>query len=345
MTEMSSSAAPAQAVGWRVWARRTLLWAAACFLLAVSLSMIGSGLGFPSYLLTLVAGSLCGVAFVRATLVAKHPRTGALVHVGGAILFGGALLLAVQGRLEIPDSIPELPRVVLLLAQIAAAPGIAWVVLTLMWRVSDLARRPSTRSRSQPPRVSPPLTERPEADVVEFSAVPLRLRSLGWLIVGVIVVFGSLLGAVLIGVDWFFQITSTPAMIIAAGGLIALPAYLLLSALLRRRTLPCRVQFGGDEVTVTMGVERRTFAYRELTELIWRCDTDYARVVLRGRGQDLSVMVGIARPPRGVAARLPELSATTRRRLEGAGLVLQAGQRDGVMRFIPGAGANRATSD
>ena len=75
----------------------------------------------------------------------------------------------------------------------------------------------------------------------------------------------------------------------------------------------------------------------EIESLSWRCDSEYARVVLVSPVRDVSLIVGLARAAQGVRPQLPALPPRVVERLEKAGLeragLVRAGSRNGVETF------------
>lgn len=182
-----------------------------------------------------------------------------------------------------------------------------------------------------------------DGSIVRFPAVELRLRTLTQAIVGITVVGGLLGVALVIALDDIVMRMGPRMMILFLGITVALPVYLVFTAILRRRTVPCTVAFGNDELRVGVGDELHRIAFRELEFLRWRCRSDYARIEVRGAGADLSLFAGLAKPPRGFSAELPALPRRVYRRLELAGFTLEKARRGEVITFRgPSEPASRA---
>ena len=98
-----------------------------------------------------------------------------------------------------------------------------------------------------------------------------------------------------------------------------LPAYLLISWLLRRRSADCAVGFDAELLRIEVDGVVERIRYRELDRLVWCNEGDFARIEARGAGVDRTLVAGIARRPGGAAA-LPVLSCRALRLLEEAGL-------------------------
>ena len=121
--------------------------------------------------------------------------------------------------------------------------------------------------------------------------------------------------------------------VIVVGAVIALPAYLLFLAVVRRRTVSCSVAFGNDELRIRTDSVVHTIPFPQIERLVWRTASDYARVEVVGAGVDLSLIVGLAKAGAGRTAELPVLPRRVFRRLERAGLVVERGRRDDIVIF------------
>ncbi|MHA7268742.1 hypothetical protein [Arthrobacter sp. HLT1-20] len=108
-----------------------------------------------------------------------------------------------------------------------------------------------------------------------------------------------------------------------------------------RKTVPCAVSFGNDRITVTTGPETVAIPYRDLDRLLWRCDSDYARVEVHGGGHRISLLVAVARSPKTVLPQLPPLSQRTIRGLAEAGLELERTRRPGLTVLVAGTAKAR----
>lgn len=211
------------------------------------------------------------------------------------------------------------------------------------WAVSTAPGGPPQTDRICPlisiikpkPEAQAPLWE-PVATgtAVSFSAIPMRLRTLGLIIAAVVVVVGSIVAAVLIAADLILEFGGSRRIIILCGVVIALPAYLLLAAGLKRRTVACRVLFDGGQLQIESGTSHRVVALADIDRLVWSCDSDYARFEVRGRGLDVSLIAGMARMPSRVLPQLPRLSSDTVAKLAAAGLAEKKSRRAGLTVFV-----------
>ncbi|MGF9660195.1 hypothetical protein AAIH18_22450, partial [Pantoea agglomerans] len=198
---------------------------------------------------------------------------------------------------------------------------------------TGLFRRRDTAKRPTP---VPPEWQREDGgdgSHVEFPALDLRMRSLTLGIIGVVVVVGLAGTALLIAFDDAVMTMGSRVVILVMGVVVGVPVYLLLRAGLRRRTLWCRLAFGNDELRIRAGSSSHRIPFSELQTLSWRMRSDYARVEVRGAGADLSLIVGLAKPPTGRTAQLPPLPRRVFRRLELAGLAAERSRRDEVVVF------------
>ena len=199
--------------------------------------------------------------------------------------------------------------------------------------MSELPGIRFVRGRPKPEAKTPVWEPVATGTAVSFSAIPLRLRTLGLIIAAVVVVVGLLGTAVLIAADLIFEVGGSRRIIVLCGAVLALPTYLLLAAGLKRRTVACRVLFDGDQLQIERGTSHRVVALADIDRLIWSCDSDYARFALRGRGFDVSLIAGMARMPSRVLPQLPPLSEQTIARLTASGLIKQQTRRAGLAVF------------
>lgn len=293
------------------------LWAAVLLGAAVPLVIADPQIGFGAYLLAVVGGWLCGVGFVRATLRMRRPGIGVLAHAVGAVLAGVLLWAMVSLGPVIAGGLDEPGRAALAVAQFASAPAAGWIWITLIGRVAALVS-------SRAPRVAPPIGPAWEHEgkesLLQFPAVPLRMRTLGLAIAAVVVVFGGIAATLLILTGDLAERLGPRLVIIVVGAGLALPGYLLLKALLHRRTVDCELRIGPERLRVRAGAMALDASFHEIDLLRWRCDGDYARLEVHCGGRELSLVAGIARVPKGTAPTLPLLPAIITRRLEAGGL-------------------------
>jgi len=124
--------------------------------------------------------------------------------------------------------------------------------------------------------------------------------------------------------------------VIVVGAVIALPAYLLFLAVVRRRTVSCAVAFGNDELRIRRGDSERIVPFRQIQRLVWRTGSDYARVELAAPELDITLIVGLAKADAGRTAELPALPRRVFRRFELAGLIVERGRHDDIVTFRRG---------
>lgn len=301
---------------------------------AIVWTLTGDDLGFFSFLLMLIGGWSLAFSFVNATMEMRPVRNGVVLQVGVALVLTGLMLFVIEfGGQNLLAGLPEAARAVVVVLQIAAAPATAWIWLGLLSRITDLFRRRGATTRPAP---TPPEWQRDDdgdGSRVEFSALDLRMRSLTLAIIGVVLIAGLAGTALLIAFDDAVMSMGPRVAIIAMGVVVGLPVYLLLRGALRRRTLSCAVAFGNDELRIRSGSSSRRIPFSRLQTLVWRTGSDYARVEVRGAGADLSLIVGLAKPPAGRTAELPPLPRRVFRRLELAGLSVERSRRDEVVTF------------
>jgi hypothetical protein len=308
-----------------------LLWALLCGVLALP-GYAAGGDAFLPFLLTLVGGWLCGMSFVNATTRMSPPRRGAIAHVLGAIAAGLllAFLIAVVPDLLAPK--PNPARAVVAVVQMAAAPAAGWIWLALIGRITSALRVRATPEVLEGPEWEG--AERGSGSVLRFAAVPVTMRALTLWILLVVVVVAGIGVALMIAFDAFVMAAGPRLVIVALGIVLGLPAYLLLSALLRRRTVTYTVRFDVDRLQLERAGSTLSVRYADVERLVWRSDSEYARLEVLGEGVDLSLIAGIARVPKGRTAALPPLSRRVRGLLEGAGLSPSPSRNGRVQRFV-----------
>ena len=333
MTEGAATDVRVRATIARKLVRNPLLWGAVLLLAAIGFTLAGDDLSFFPFLLMLVGGWCFGFSFVNATLGMVPARNGAALHVGVAVVLGAVMIFVTEFGGDLIEPLPESARAVIVVLQMAAIPATGWIWLGVIGRVTDLFARRDAKKR--PPPVTPGWEREESGDgsLVRFPGIELRMRALTRAIVAIIAVVGLLGVALLIALDDVVMRMGPRIAIILMGVVIGLPAYLLLTAVLRRRTAPCAVAFGNDELRVRVGDALHRIPFRELEYLRWRCRSDYARIEVRGAGVDLSLFTGLAKPPQGFSAELPALPKRVFRRLELAGLTVEKSRRDEAITF------------
>ena len=302
------------------------LWAGVLLAGALPWYLVGDGLEFVPFLLGLVGGWLCGFGFVNATFRMSPPRRGAVVHVVGAVLAGALLWFSTQLWPGLAPALPTWARSTLFLLQMASIPAAGWIWLALLSRITSLARRPA-RAAPAPPGWE----EDYDGSVVRFTAVPMRLRTLTLQIVALVALGGAVCVVLLVVFDDLAMSLGPRILVIILGVAVALPLYGLLRLRNAGRSVDCSVAFGKKRMRVSVRESIHDLEYRRLDELIWVKGTDYARVevVEAGGVERVSLMIGVARQPPGVAAGLPPLSRRIVRTLEAAGLTPVPQRRTG----------------
>lgn len=316
MTVSAQPEAPADrgpaAPWWRRLLRSPLAGAVVCVAIAAPLYVTGHGMDLPGYLLALATGWLVAVSFVGATARLPAPW-GVWVHVAGA---AGAvpILMLLASSAPMPEGIPDALRQLALLPRLAAAPAAGWVWLTLLARISG---RVNARSAARAAALTVPAWQHVgNRWILEFPAVPIRPRSLRWMLIGA----GAVVAVAAIAVLILLYDTVTRfgpyLLILAFGVLLALPAHAVVTAILRRRTVRARIEVTVDAVRVFLGTaaEARDTSpafvapFRRTTRVVWEESGDGARLeARRSDGKDLVLLAGVARTPRGAASRLPPL--------------------------------------
>jgi hypothetical protein len=327
------------------------VWAAACFAVALPWYLVGNGLDLVPFLFTLVGGWSCGHGFVNATMRMSPPLRGAIVHLAGAVLAAAAIGAVVFGDKGAAAALPDALSGVYLLVQMAAIPAVAWTWLALLSRA--IGALPGPRPRAA---LAPPAWQRDgDGSILRFRAIPLRMPALAGRIAALVVVVGAVVTLGLIVTGDFAERAGPRIVVILVGALVALPAYLLFLAVVRRRTAACTVRFGDDRVRLEIGTERHDLRWLDVDLLRWRRDGDYARLELRGRDDGngtgegttagtgngtavgvatkISLITGLTRPRNAVAPQLPGLPPRVVRALESAGLHREPSRRPTVETF------------
>ncbi|MGV8885674.1 MAG: hypothetical protein ACOH1T_08840 [Microbacteriaceae bacterium] len=168
---------------------------------------------------------------------------------------------------------------------------------------------------------------------VSFFAIPLRMRTLALGILAIVICGGLGLAAMLIVADGVFGVRSGSRAIVLLGTLLALPAALIFVRALQRRTVSCLLRFDADLIGVDVGDEATQIPLREVDQLTWRQDSDYARVVVRADTRTISLITGLVRRKTPVLLQLPALPPDIIRLLVEAGLTQQPSKSTGLVKF------------
>ncbi|WP_406245483.1 hypothetical protein ACI7YT_10520 [Microbacterium sp. M] len=332
MTE-STTDAPVRATLGRRLVRNPVLWGALFLGGAIAATLAGEDLSFFPFMLMLVGGWCLGFAFVNATLRMVPTRSGVILHVVVAIALGAAIVFVGESGADVLDSVPEPGRAVAFVLTFAAIPAAGWIWLGLVSRLGDVFARQDAKKRPTPMTPEWEREESGDGSAVRFAGIPVRMRVLTGVLVGIVVVVGLFVASLLIVLDDVATRLGPQLMIIVVGAGIAMPVYLALRVVLQRRTVECVVAFGNDEIRVKAGESSHTIPFRDLELLLWRSRSDYARIEVRGDGVDLSLITGLAKPPAGRTAELPALPRRVFRRLELAGMTEKRSRRDDVITF------------
>lgn len=288
-----------------------LVWAGACTLAALP-GYLTDG-GFFSYLMSIIAGALCGIWFVNLTVRMPQPA-GAIVHLLVAIALAPAIYASIE--LLPPLFAPGAPRAIYAGLLLALPPAAGWVWITLLNRVINLL---PGKTRAQP-RVPLAWENDGDAVILHFRAIPMRMRELTVWMVATIVVTGAVVTTALIIFSAIVERLGPRMLILALGALFAFPAYLIVTALLRRRSVEASVRVSRDRMWITAGEATHALRLSEIERLRWGTTSDYARLEVTAPGVDLALLVGIAKQAKGIASELPPLPARTLRLAETEGL-------------------------
>lgn len=320
---------PVHVPWWKRLFRKPLFWALICAALALPWYLNGNGMELLPFLLTLVGGWLCGFGFVNFTLGIQRTWLGVLLHVVVAVVAGLLLHWIVFNGSSFLKTLPEQFRAVLFCVQMGAIPGVGWIWLGLLSRITSVAAKPSKTAKVT--RLAPVWEDTSPGTRVQFWALPMSMRTLTWAIVGMCLLGGGLTFLLMIAFDSFLlRFGSAKLFIIVFGVLIALPGYYLFRAILGRETTMHAVSFAKDRLIIEIESNVTAIPYVDLERLIWRNDSDYARVEVYGAGHALSLLVGMAKTPKTVLPQLPPLSQKTIHRLTAAGMEKQPSRRPGV---------------
>lgn len=314
-----------------VLVRGPALISALLIVAGVAVTVLTEDLGVVQFLLLLGGGSCAGFAFVNA--VEQMPRNGLVLHLAVALVLGSVLVAVTTSGTALLDTVPESVRVVLFPLFFAAIPATGWIVLGLFGRVAQVLRRRDEARR--PPRTVPEWQRDDSGDgsIVAFTAIEMPFRALTRAIVWIVVLVGALAVVLLIAFSDIVLHLGARLSIIVVGVVLALPAYSILTARLRRRTVACTLTLGNDELRIDVDGTASVIRYSRLDHLLWREKSDYARVEVRGAGTDISLLVGIAKAAPGAAAELPALPRRITRRFEREGLMRTVKRRGGGVEF------------
>lgn len=297
-------------------------WAALCAVIAFPFFVTDGGMGFFPFLLTLVGGLLSGAAFVALTDRIRSPRRSIVAHLAG-ILVGGGTAFAIMRFVDGADGAIDRPVLgALVFAQAFLAPAAGWMVLTLIARISARVAQPS-----QPALPLPGWRRDGERWVIAFTAVPMRVRTLTWMILAVLLVTAAATVLLFLIADSWLLRLGPVAVIVPLAVVIVLPGYLVLRAIHRRRAVPVRVEWAPQSIAISAGASSWSFPLHEIDRLRWREDTDYARIEVASASASVTLMTGLLRSSRAAASTLPPLREEQIAALRRAGLRPQRSRR------------------
>lgn len=328
--------APTRRAVWQRIGAHPLFWALVCFAVALPWILTGSGDLFIPFILALIGGWLCAHTFVRFTFNMAKPWHGFLAHTLAAAIFGALMWWAISSGSDWPKQLPHPAREIVYFVQIAAAPGVTWLLISLLSRIMSIPRPRLSARKSATTRTAPMWEQNKNGTLVRFPAIRMKLSTLSWIIAGVVTVMGALVVVFLINFDWLMQFGSAQLIIIVVGLIFALPAYAALKFALGRRTVACQVLFGEDQVKFDAGNQTTVLKYASIQELTWRTNSDYAGIVAvptKGTKRHISLITGMAKVPKNSLPELPPLAKRTMQRLAAAGLEQQVSKRSGMSIF------------
>ena len=338
-----------------------LFWAIACFGFALPWVLAGNTADFFPVVCLLVSGFFAGLVAMR--LLARIPsrRAGLAAHIGlaGALALYGVLFVPRIGeatawlRSVLPDPLVSLAWALWFTSITLTA--VVW--LTLLGRV--LAALPGGRASDLP---APVWVGSEDGAQTEFTAVEMSRHAY---LATVVACAAAVLGvgvAVFIAAEPLVSRLSPKLLLLAFGVLLMLPVYLAARAYFRARTRAWRVTFTEGRMRIAelqptregaardwlpvetdQGEDRVaewTVAFADIDSLVWCEAGEAARIEVRSRRGDRTLLVGVAKPLAGKRAALPGLSRRVRAELGDAGLgeagVGQAGLRGRSAKGRPG---------
>lgn len=318
------------------------IWAAVLLAAAILLMAPFHGLEFLSFLCALAAGLFAGQAVLGAISRISSRSMSLIVHIA-VVAAAWVLAFPLLGGFGV-SGLDGLMGAAYFAVYTALLVATAWLSLALLGRLIALipggSRGGGSADRGGSPGVDRGVDRRaPEwhaapdgGAAIEFDAVPLGLRALVSLIVIAAVLGGAGVFALMVSLPIFDALPPRLGVVLAAV-LVGVPIALAFRSFLRARTRPYRVQFLSRRAVVHVGDRSSDWAYAELDALVWRTDTEYARVELVSPHARLSLLVGQVKPARGRQPRLQELSRRMRAALEQAGLVEEPGRARDLTRY------------
>lgn len=282
----------------------------------------------PAFLAMILGGWCVGIAFVQATGLLRRGGLALLAIGAGA---AGATVLLTNGALRAGG--PGTQAVAYVLAM-ASLPAAGWIALSLLGRLLDLARRATTRAADarRPPEWD---ADDPRGGaVVRVRAVPWTMRRLTLALIATVAVAGTGGAGLMIALAPLAPALGARLLIVILGLVLALPVYLIFRAVLGRRAAAYVIGFGPAELRLDGPGGTERFRYDAIERLVWRTDSDYARVEVHAGTVHRTLLVGQAPSEPGRTAELPPLSRRALRALAGAGLTPVPSRRDTVRKFV-----------
>lgn len=301
---------------------RPIVWAA-LFIISAAVLFATESFGLSDdwivpFILSLVGGWLAGNTILDRLNRVESLRVRILIHVAAIAAIALTIWAMFVCAKPLTDAgfLPGSSWGVFFALQMAGLIAVAWLALALLHTITALVK-----VSSKPVDLRLPEWEAAEGDgaIVRFFAAPMRFGVLTAAIVGTVIV-ASLLGAGLMLVFPAIMNAGPMVMIVALALVLGMPLYAILSAVFRARSRRCSILFGDRRLRLEIGDDAFECGYGQLDGLVWRRGTEYSRIELSARGEQRSLIVGVAKQPPKVAANLPELSRRTRRLLETAGL-------------------------
>ncbi|GAA2829523.1 hypothetical protein FB468_2763 [Leucobacter komagatae] len=301
---------------------RSEFWALACFGAALPWVLAGDAAGFFPFVCLLVAGFFAGLIVMRQLARIPSRRAGLWAHVGvaAALAVFGALFVPRLGdvmgwlRQALPE--PAVSFVWALWVPTLTLSGVVW--LTLLARATAaLPGGPGGRSLQLP---APVWVGTTDGATAEFTAVEMTRRAYLWAVAAcAVAVFGAAI-CVFVAAEPVVSRWSPRVLLLAFGLGLVLPVFLLARATFRGRSRAYSVVFTKGRMRIRVGGDTFTYVFRDIEAFTWCPRGEAARIEVRSRRGDRSLLVGIAKPLAGKRAALPDLSRRVRAELSEAGL-------------------------
>lgn len=319
-----------------------VFWAVACFAAALPWILTGSAVDFLPFVCLLVAGFFAGLLVMRALARIPSRRAGLWAHVGvsAALALFGALFAPRLGdvmawlRQALPE--PAVSLVWSLWVPTLTLTGVVW--LTLLGRAT--AALPGGRAADLPAAV---WVGTPEGAQTEFTAVEMTRRAYLWIVTACALAVIAVAVAIFVAAEPVASRLSPKLLLLDLGLGVALPVFLVARAYFRARSRVWRVTFKAGRMRIaelppspapaagdgTPGgaapITTLSTAFTDIESFTWSATGEAARIEVRSRRGECSLLVGVAKPLAGKRAALPDLSRRVRAELTEAGLVERPG--------------------